>query len=100
MSDPGCVHQWQVARTHSGKRMKVCQACGRAEECADGRPSFIPEKPVLPGWYWYRLDSTDTHPVVVRVQPEADTVGPWGDGSTSSLKTQTGEWAGPLASPT
>jgi hypothetical protein len=99
MSEPECAHQWQVARDHSGKRMQVCRLCGKAEESPDRRLIFTAEKPVLPGWYWYRLNHTDTHPVVVQVHPESDTVGPWGNGTTSSLSTQQGEFAGPLEVP-
>jgi hypothetical protein len=99
MSEPACAHQWQVARDHAGKRMQVCRLCGKAEESSDRRLIFSLEKPVLPGWYWYRLNSTDAHPVVAQVYPERDTVGPWDTGTTSSLSNQHGEWAGPLEPP-
>ena len=49
MSEPACVHQWQVARGHSGKRMRVCRVCGKAEESPDLRLVYTAEKPVLPG---------------------------------------------------
>jgi putative NADH-flavin reductase len=42
----------------------------------------------------------ESHPVVVQVHPERDMVGPWDNGTTSSLSSQQGEWAGPLEPPT
>ncbi|MEO6110832.1 MAG: hypothetical protein ABIQ24_03245 [Nitrospiraceae bacterium] len=58
------------------------------------------DKPMVPGWYWHRIDSVDLDPVIVRVEPQSNTVGPWGDGSTSRLSLAEGEWAGPLKPPT
>jgi len=58
------------------------------------------DKPTVPGWYWHRIDSVDLDPVIVRVEPQSNTVGPWGDGSTSRLSLAEGEWAGPLKPPT
>ncbi len=31
MSEPNCAHQWQVARNHAGRVMRVCRVCGQAE---------------------------------------------------------------------
>jgi hypothetical protein len=53
------------------------------------------KKPTERGLYWYRLDADDQAFVVVRVEPEYDLVGPWGNGSDSLLSDTTGQWAGP-----
>lgn len=45
------------------------------------------------------LHSTEVDPVVVLVNPQHDTVGPFGDGRTSKLSLEEGEWAGPLEKP-
>lgn len=82
MSDPGCVHQWQVARSHSGKRMTVCQACGRAEECADGRPSLSRRNQ-------FCRDGTGTDsiaPILIQWSCECNQKRiPWGRGATEAL---------------
>ncbi len=36
---------------------------------------FTTEKPVIPGWYWYRLNRGETKSVVVYVEPQLDRVG-------------------------
>jgi hypothetical protein len=56
--------------------------------------TWTTEKPTKPGWYWYRLHVNDQALVVVRVEPEYDLVGPWGDGSDSQLSDMVGQWAG------
>ena len=53
------------------------------------------DKPTVPGWYWYRAHVTDGALVMVRVEPDYDLAGPWGDGSASLLSDMTGQWAGP-----
>ena len=99
MSEPLCAHHWQVSRSLSGSSMRVCQLWGKAEKDPAGSLVFTAEKPVLPGWYWYRLNSTEVDPVVVQMHPQHDTVGPFGDGRTSTLSLEKGEWAGPLEKP-
>ena len=99
MSEPMCAHEWKVARSLSGSRMRVCQLCGAVEKDPAWRLVFTADKPVIPGWYWYRLSSAEAEPVVVQVQPQQDSVGPWGDGSTCKLSLENGEWAGPLEKP-
>lgn len=99
MSDPGCVHQWQVARSHSGKSMRVCQICGRAEQDPAWTLFFTADKPQVPGWFWYRMNRKESDPVVVYVNPQLDRVGAATEGISQSLSLAQGEWAGPLEMP-
>ena len=45
MSDPSCVHQWQVAKGHAGSRMRACQIYGRAEQDPAWKLLFTEDKP-------------------------------------------------------
>jgi len=99
MSDPSCVHQWQVARSHSGSRMRVCQVCGRAEQDPALKLLFTEDKPDIPGWYWYRTDRKESEPVVVYVHPQLDMIGAGMEGLQQRLSLAQGEWAGPLEMP-
>ena len=99
MSDPSCVHQWQVAKSHSGNRMRVCQGCGRAEQDPAWKLIFTEDKPEIPGWYWYRINRKEAEPVVVYVNPQLDTIGMGVEGLQQPLSLGQGEWAGPLEMP-
>jgi hypothetical protein len=79
--------------------MRVCQVCGKAERDPAWKLIFTADKPVIPGWYWYRENSTEADPIVVQVRPQDDAVGPWDDGRTTKLSIEKGEWAGPLEKP-
>lgn len=100
MSEPNCAHQWQVARNPAGRAMRVCRLCGQAEQDPAFTLLFTGEKPLIPGWYWYRLNRAETKPVVVYVEPQLDSVGTGADWTASHTLSHTqGEWAGPLEMP-
>ena len=98
MSEPNCAHQWQVARNPAGRAMRVCRVCGQAELDPALKLLFTPEKPLIPGWYWYRVNQKETQPVVLYVQPQLDKVGTE-PGTSHTLSLMQGEWAGPLEMP-
>ena len=97
MSEPNCAHQWQVARNPAGRAMRVCRVCGQAELDPGLKLLFAPEKPLIPGWYWYRVNQ-QTQPVVLYVHPQLDKVGTE-PGTSHTLSLMQGEWAGPLEMP-
>ena len=98
MSEPSCAHQWQVARNAAGRAMRVCQLCGKAEQDPALKLLFTAEKPLIPGWYWYRMNRGETKPVVIYVEPQLNRVA--GEEQTAhSLSHTEGEWAGPLEMP-
>jgi len=65
------------------------------------------EKPVKPGWYWYRADSSiEAHAQVVHVrEPNQELArNEWeveftGFETAHKLDEQKGEWAGPIPEP-
>ena len=91
MSDPSCVHQWQVAKSHSGNRMRVCQVCGRAEQDPAWKLLFKEDKPEVPGWYWYRNNRKEAEPVVVYVHPQLDTIGVRDGRASTAAQPSTGQ---------
>ncbi len=62
-------------------------------------PRWTKARPTESGWYWWRRKSITTAEIIVQVQPQNDTVGPWPDGSQSRLSEESGEWSGPLERP-
>ena len=96
MSEPSCAHQWQVARNPAGRAMRVCQLCGRAEQDPAMKLLFTTEKPLIPGWYWHRMNRGETKPVVLYVDPQLDRIGTGEEQTAQMLSHTEGEWAGPL----
>lgn len=99
MSEPNCAHQWQVARNLAGRAMRVCRVCGLAELDPALKLHFTPERPLIPGWYWYRVNQKETKPVVVYVHPQLDKVDPREPETSQTANLTRGEWAGPLEMP-
>jgi hypothetical protein len=90
MSEPSRAYQWQVASDLSGSRMRVCLLCGKAEKDPAWKVIFTAEKPMIPGWYWYRINSKEAEPVVVHVLPQLDRVGTGGGGDFKEAKPSDG----------
>ena len=99
MSEPNCAHQWQVARNPAGRVMRVCRVCGQAELDPAFKLLFTPERPLIPGWYWFRVNQKETKPIVVFVEPRLDNIGTGEPERTQQPNLTQGEWAGPLEMP-
>lgn len=61
------------------------------------RLRWTSEKPIQPGWYWYRGLIDEADPLIVLV----DEAGyfQWPDGAFEDVRQTDGQWAGPIALP-